>query len=45
MEQDNGIFDAVHSPHEDDAMRPRYLKMDRKTAVLQQLWRGGTEAC
>jgi hypothetical protein len=31
--QDSGLFDALHAPGEYDALRPRAMKMDRKTQM------------
>lgn len=33
--QDAGIFDAVHEPGQYDALRPRFLKMDRQTQARE----------
>src|SRR5258708_2182679 len=33
--QDAGIFDAIQGPGEYDALRPRFLKMDRKTQMRE----------
>ena len=33
--QDAGIFDAIQDPNQYDALRPRYLKMDRKTQAQE----------
>lgn len=33
--QDTGIFDAIQNPGEYDALRPRYLKMDRQTQARE----------
>src|SRR5512137_1398180 len=33
--QDAGIFDAIHEPGQYDALRPRYLKMDRQTQARE----------
>ncbi len=33
--EDAGIFDAIHDPGRYDALRPRYLKMDRQTQARE----------
>jgi hypothetical protein len=33
--QDAGIFDLIQDPNEYDALRPRYLKMDRQTQARE----------
>ncbi len=33
--QDAGIFDLIHDPDQYDALRPRYLKMDRRTQARE----------
>ena len=33
--QDAGILDAIQAPGEYDALRPRYMKMDRKTQMRE----------
>jgi len=33
--QDAGIFDAIHEPGQYDALRPRFLKMDRQTQARE----------
>ncbi len=33
--QDAGIFDAIHDTSRYDALRPRYLKMDRQTQARE----------
>src|SRR6266516_2207915 len=33
--QDAGIFDAIHDASRYDALRPRYLKMDRQTQARE----------
>ncbi len=33
--QDSGILDAIHDPREYDALRPRYLKMNRQTQARE----------
>ncbi len=33
--QDSGIFEAIHEPGQYDALRPRFLKMDRQTQARE----------